>query len=112
MLAAQARGDHAEIVSLWTSCPKMEVIAPDPTFSRVIHGVLLEVRSVILQWVEVSHYVVRDRFLATALEADDDSAARTQDRGAVEAREREMGRGWSRPSHASARRLNSRPNSC
>ena len=74
MLAAQARGDHAEIVSLWTSCPKMEVIAPDPNFSRVIHGVLLEVRSLILQWVEASHYVVRDRLLATALGADDDSA--------------------------------------
>jgi hypothetical protein len=74
MLAAQARGDHAEIVSLWTSCPQMEIIVPDPNFSRLILGVLVEVGSVILQWVQFSHYVVRDRLLAAALEADDDIA--------------------------------------
>src|SRR6266478_4098982 len=74
MLAAQARGDHAEIVSLCSSCPKMEVIAPDPNFVRLVYGVQVEVRSLILQWVELSHYVVRDWLLATVLGADDDSA--------------------------------------
>ena len=43
MLAAQTRGDQAEIVSLWTSCPTMEVIAPNPTFSRLVLGVLLRI---------------------------------------------------------------------
>ena len=38
ILAAQARGDQAELVSLGTSCPTMEVIAPNPTFSRLILG--------------------------------------------------------------------------
>jgi len=74
MLAAQARGDEAEIVSLWTSCPKMEVIAPNPNFARLILGLGGEVRDVILQWVELSHYVVRDRLLATLFEGDDDIA--------------------------------------
>ena len=74
MLAAQARGDQKELVALCTSCPTMEVIAPDPNISRLIHGVLLEVRSLILQWAELSHYVVRDSLLATILEADDDIA--------------------------------------
>ncbi len=37
-------------------------------------GVQVEVRSVILQWVELSHYVVRDRLLATALKPNDDLA--------------------------------------
>ena len=60
MLAAQARGDHAEIVSLWTSCPKMEVIAPDPNFLRLVYGMQVEVHSLVLQWVEVSHSVVAD----------------------------------------------------
>ena len=37
-------------------------------------GVQVEVRSVIFQWVELSHYVVRDRLLAMVLEDDDDIA--------------------------------------
>jgi len=74
MLAAQARGDQAELVSLGTSCPMMEVIAPNPTFSRLVLGVCFEVRSLILQWLELSHYVVRDRLLAMVLEDDDDIA--------------------------------------
>ncbi len=45
MLAAQARGDHAEIVALGSSCPKLEVIAPDPNFLRLVFGVHVEVRS-------------------------------------------------------------------
>ncbi len=74
MLAAQARGDEAELVSLWTSCPQMEIIGPDPNFTRSILRMLDEVRSVILRWVEVSHYVVRDRFLAMALKGVGDIA--------------------------------------
>ena len=74
MLAAQERGDQAEIASLWTSCPTMEVIAPDPNFARLIHGVLAEVRDVILDWVELSHYVVRDVLAVALADADDDTA--------------------------------------
>jgi len=72
MLAAQARGDQAEILSLWTSCPTMEVIAQNPNFSRLVLRVSVEVRFLVLQWVEVSHYVVRASLLATFLAADDD----------------------------------------
>jgi len=74
MLAAQARGDHAELVSLGSSCPKVEVIAPDPNFLRLVYGVQVEVRSLVLQWVQLSHYVVRDRLLATVFKGADDIA--------------------------------------
>lgn len=90
MLAAQARGDHAEVVSLCSSCPKMEVIASDPSFLRLVYGVQVEVRSLILQWVEISHYVVRDRLLAAVLETDDDRALARK----IQAQWRELSAMW------------------
>jgi hypothetical protein len=59
------------MVSLWTSCPKMQVNGPNPNFSRLIHGVLAQVGCVILASVELSHYVVLvfyDYFVANRLQ--------------------------------------------
>jgi hypothetical protein len=76
MLAAQARRDEAEMVSLMTSCPKVEVLAPDPNFCRWMHQVVTEVGAVTGHWVELSHYVVRYGLLTLALERDDIADAR------------------------------------
>lgn len=74
VLAAQARGDQAEFDSLWTSCPTMEIIVPHANFSRLFLRMLFEARDVVLLWVQLSYYVVRERLLVLALEADDEVA--------------------------------------
>ena len=70
-IAAEERGDHAEVERLMRSCPQMPWVVPDPEFSRRIMWMRATVNEVIRLWVEASAIVVCSALVVASLPAED-----------------------------------------
>jgi len=58
-LAAAARNDHEEARRLMATCPQMKFVGADPEFSRRLLTLSCVSGTVLLCWLDVSHFVVR-----------------------------------------------------
>ena len=70
-IAANARGDHAEVERLMRSCPQMPWVAPDPEYCRRIMWMRGTVNEVIRLWVEASAIVLCSALVVASLPAED-----------------------------------------
>jgi hypothetical protein len=72
-LAADERGDTAEVERLMRSCPQMPGTAPDPEYTVRFVGMLSAVRAVLIQWLAVSTNVLYARLACESFAAEDDA---------------------------------------
>jgi hypothetical protein len=59
VFAAQARGDKEEIRKLVDSLPQRALFIQDPDYTHLVYNYWVVVLYVLLQWVDVSHLVLR-----------------------------------------------------
>jgi hypothetical protein len=76
-LAADARGDTAEVERLMRSCPQMPGTVPDPEYTVRFVGMLSAVRAVLIQWLEASAYVLYFQLTWESFTAEDDARVAT-----------------------------------
>jgi hypothetical protein len=70
-IAADARGDLAEVERLMRSCPQMPSVVPDPDFRGRIIWMRVTVNELIRLWMEASAIVLCSALVVASLPAED-----------------------------------------